>query len=107
MNKWKIAFLLSMIILIASSLYLSYQFLDTGISNAYISDTVGKQDEVIKILGEILVEQGKEFSKKDVLFLLRNKYPEGFIVEDSSSIIYHGIEFTFEKDSLISISDKW
>ena len=106
-KKWKSAFFVCLTFLIVSNVYLFYQLLDSGMTNTYTSDTLEKQDETIRLLGDIIVEEGKGYSQKDVLFLLRQKYQDGFIVEDSNRISYEGIEFIFQNDSLINIADVW
>ena len=94
-------------LLVVSNVYLFYQLLDSGITITYISNTMEKQEEAIKLLGEIIVEEGKAYSQNDVLFLLRQKYKDGFIVEDTNSVSYQGIEFLFKNDTLVSVRDIW
>ena len=107
MKHWKTAFFVCLILLVVSNVYLYFQLLDSGITNTYTSDTIEKQDEAIRLLGKIIVEEGKVYSQKDVLFLLRQKYPNGFIVEDSNTVSYEGIKFKFEQDSLVDVVDNW
>lgn len=107
MKNWKAAFFVCLALLVVSNVYLFYQLLDSGTTITYTSDTMEKKDQAIKLLGEIIVEEGKAYSQKDVLFLLRQKYEDGFIVEDSNSISYQGIEFLFENDTLVSVQDIW
>lgn len=107
MKNWKSAFFICLSLLIISNVYLFYQLLDSGITITYTSDTMEKQDEVIEILGEIIVSEGKDYSKKDILFLLRQNYPNGFIVEDSNTVCYEGVEFRFKQDSLVDVIETW
>lgn len=107
MKNWKTAFFVCLVALVISNGYLSFQLLDEGITNTYKSETMEKQDEALRLLGEIIVEEGKTYTQKDILFLLRQKYEDGFIVEDSNSVSYQGIKFLFENDSLVSIQDIW
>jgi len=106
-KNWKTAFFVCLVALVISNGYLSFQLLDEGITNTYKSETMEKQDEALRLLGEIIVEEGKTYTQKDILFLLRQKYEDGFIVEDSNSVSYQGIKFLFENDSLVSIQDIW
>ena len=107
MRNWKTAFFICLSLLIISNVYLVYQLLDSGITITYTSDTMEKQNEVIEILGEIIVSEGNDFSKKDVLFLLRQKYPNGLLVEDSNTVSYEGVAFRFEQDTLVDVIETW
>lgn len=107
MKKWKIAFILSVTVLILSNTYWLYQILDAEVTNTYNGATIESQKEIIEVLGELLIEEGKEYSQKDVLFLLRTKYPDEFIVEDRNRIVIKEIEFKFANDSLVSITSSW
>lgn len=107
MKKWKTLFFSSLVLLVVSNLFWFYEALDTGVSQTYQQDSYEKQERVIGILGDLIIEDAQDYSKKDVLFLLRQKYPDGFIVDEENKVIYEGIGFEFVNDSLVSITQNW
>ncbi|WP_421774629.1 Imm58 family immunity protein [Gracilimonas sp.] len=107
MKNWKTLFFSSLVLLVVTNLFWLYKSLDYGVSLTYQEDSYEKQKQVIGILGDLIVEGAQDYSKKDVLFLLRQKYPDGFIVEEENKVIYEGIYFDFENDSLVSITENW
>ena len=104
MNKWKISFLICLVVLIISNLFWMYSLLDSGVSQTYQQVTIDEQDQVINSLGELIVKGAKEYSKKDILYLLRKSKPNEFIVEDKNKIIFEGTEFLFKDDKLMKVS---
>ncbi len=107
MKKWKILFFTSLVLLVVTNLFWLYKSIDIGITQTYQGDSTEKQEEVIGILSELIIEGAKKYSQEDILFLLRQKYPDGFIVMEENKVIYYGIHFEFENDSLVSIIDNW
>ena len=107
MKKWKTLFFISLVLLVVSNLFWIYTSLDAGVTQTYQNDSIEKQEKVINILGEMLVEGYKKYSQQELLFLLRQKYPDGFIVKEENEVIYQGIHFVFENDSLVSVTEKW
>ncbi|MEP1150345.1 MAG: hypothetical protein ABJH08_01345 [Balneola sp.] len=107
MKKWKTLFFSSLVLLVVTNLFWLYEAIDTGVSQTYQQDSFEKQERVIEILGDIIVEGAQNYSKVDILFLLRQNYPDGFIVEEENKVIYEGIYFEFKNDSLVSITENW
>jgi hypothetical protein len=107
MKKWKPLFYACLSLLIISNLFWVFRTIDLGTSNTYQGVTIVNQERVVEILGELIVDGAKGYSKKDVLFLLRQKYPDGFIVEEENKVIYEGIHFEFANDSLASVTENW
>jgi len=107
MKKWKTLFFSSLVLLLVTNLFWFYETLDTGVSQTYQQDSIEKQEKVIGILSDLIIQGAKDYSKKDILFLLRQKYPDGFIVEEENKVIYREIYFEFENDSLVSITENW
>ena len=81
-----------------------YSLLDSGVTQTYQQVTIDEQDRTIQSLGEFIVKGTKDYSKKDILYLLRQAKPKAFIVEEPNKIIYEGAEFLFEQDILVKIT---
>src|SRR6056297_2779823 len=107
MKKWKTLFFFSFVLLVVSNLFWIYTSLDAGVTQTYRNDSIEKQEKVINLLGEMVVEGSKKYSQQELLFLLRQKYPDGFIVEQENEVIYQGVHFEFENDSLVSVTENW
>lgn len=81
-----------------------YSLLDSGVTQTYQQVTIDDQDQIIFSLGELIVKGTKDYSHKDILFLLRESKPKAFIVEEENKIIFEGMEFLFNDDKLIKVS---
>jgi hypothetical protein len=102
-NKWKIAFLITVPILLVSNIFFIYMVIDTGISYSYLQDSFKHHSQSESALGKLIVEGSKNYSQKDILHLLRQAKPEEFIVEEDNKIFYSGNTFIFENDRLVKI----
>ncbi len=103
MNRWKIAFFTTAAALVVSLGCLVYWFVDSATSYSYLTDSFNEQTAKVEILGELIVLGSAEYSKADILHLLRQSNPDGFIVEDGDRILYSGITFSFVDDRLIDV----
>ena len=105
MNKWKISFIICLIILLISNLYWLYVAFDSGVTQTYQQVTIDDQNEIINSLGDLIVKGAKEYNKKDILYLLRKSKPNALIVEEGNKIFYEGTQFVFENDKLVNVSN--
>jgi len=103
MNKWKVAFFVVLILGLASNGYLFYHLVDSGISYSYLHDDHEAQSKQINALGELVVAGADEYTKSDILHLLRQAKKDAFIVEEKDAIYYEGIRFTFDGEKLTKI----
>ena len=103
MNKWKLAFLISVPILLASNIFLIFTVIDTAISYSYLQDSFKHHSQSESALGKLIIKGSKDYSKKDILHLLRQAEPNTFIVEEDNKIFYAGNTFIFESDRLVKI----
>lgn len=102
MNKWKWAFFICLAVLLLSGLFFVYSAIDQSVSYTYLEVSYDDQVAANKVLGNLIVQGGKEYSQKDFLHLLRQAYPQEFIVEEGNMIIMGHNQFKFENDRLIS-----
>ena len=103
MNKWKVAFFVVLIFGLASNGYLFYHLVDSGISYSYLHDDYGAQTKQLNALGELVVAGAEEYTKADILHLLRQAKKDAFIVEEEDAIYFDGIKFVFVEDKLTKI----
>jgi len=102
-NKWKLAFLITVPLLLVSNVFFIYSVIDTSISYTYLQDSFKHHSQSESALGKLIVEGSKNHSQKDILHLLRQAEPNAFIVEEENKIFYSGNTFIFEGDRLVKI----
>jgi hypothetical protein len=103
MKKWKAGFLGALALLVVSNLFWVYVFIDQAVSYSYLQESMADKENSISVMGELLVEAGKDYGQKDVLHLLRLKYPDDFIVEEGDKIIMGNVFFLFKNDKLAAV----
>jgi hypothetical protein len=101
--SWKVAFILSLVLLVCSNIFWLYVTIDGGISYTYLQSSYLDKDKATKDLGSLIVKGSKAYSKKDLLHLLRQAKPEAFIVDEPNKLIFEGIEFYFKDDHLVEV----
>lgn len=103
MNKWKVGFFAVLLVGLASNAYLFYQLVDSGVSYSYLHDSYTTETRRFEAMGGLVVAGADEYSKADILHLLRQANKDAFIVEEENVIHYEGIKFSFEGDKLASV----
>ena len=103
MNKWKVAFFVVLFLGIASNAYLFYHLVDGGISYSYLQDSYTRESRRFNALGELVIAGSEDYTKADVLYLLRQANEDAFIVEEDNVIHFEEIKFGFESDRLTSV----
>ncbi len=100
MKKWKIAFFVVLVALLASNIFWFMSILDQGITYTYQQVTVDDQKKSIETLGTLVVQNSQNMNQKDILHLLRKAAPDAFIVEENNIISVEGLKFEFENGTL-------
>ncbi len=103
MNKWKVAFFLTLPLLLLSLLCVLYVLLDNGTSNTYLRVSYDDQVEVNKVLAKMVVKAHSDHSQQDLLSILRSEYPDAFIVKEGNTLIIGSLVFEFNNDRLEQI----
>ncbi len=103
MNKWKVAFFVVLAFALAGNAFLLYHTIDMGVSYTYLQDSHAEQIRRFDVLGELVVAGSDEYTKADILHLLRQVDRSAFIVEEESSIHYREVTFVFENDKLSAV----
>ena len=101
-NKWKWAFFICLSLLILSGLFFVYGVIDQGYSYTYLKVSYDDQVETNKVLRNLIVKGGKNYTQKDILHTLRQAYPDKFVVEDGNKIIMGSNHFEFKDGKLVS-----
>jgi len=102
-NKWKVAFFFSFILFLISSFLLVFLALDNGTSYTYLKVSLDEQVSSNKVLGNLIVKGGQEYTQKDLLHLLRLEYPKEFIVEEGDIIKMNANSFEFHQGKLVKV----
>ena len=103
MNRWKIGFFVVLLIALASNAYWFVRVVDSAISYSYLNDSYVAESGRFEALGKLVVAGSTEYTKADILHLLRQSNPGAFIVDDESRVVFEGIEFVFLNDSLAEV----
>lgn len=92
-TKWKWAFFFSTTVLFIVIAFLVYGIFDQGVTISYMSLDHASTKKDLKRLSDIFP---KNYNKKDILFLLRKKNPDAFIVENKCTVQLDGLKFEFD-----------
>ena len=103
MKKWKWGFFVTLALLIATNAFWFYTVIDAGVTYTYQQVSLDDKSRAVKILGELIVKGGKEYSKKDILHILRQTYKGAFIVEEDNLINVEGVNFIFVNGKLSEV----
>ena len=100
MNKWKIAFFLSLPVLILSMLFSLFLLLENGTAYTYLEVSYNDQLKANEVLGNLIAHGAQQYNQKDFLHLLRQQYPDAFIIEEGGTIKMGTNLFEFQNDKL-------
>ena len=104
MNRWKVAFFVCLGFAAISISTLLYGILDQAVTLTYQQDSCDSISRGSDILGNIIVKRGQRYSQADVLHLLRQEYPDAFIVESGDRISMRDVSFCFENGKLSEVN---
>jgi hypothetical protein len=100
---WKRYFFITLILLIVANAFWIYKSIDFGVTYTYQQVTLDDKIRNIKLLGSLVVEGAKNYSKKDLLHILRKINPSAFIVEEENRINCEGVQFFFKNNVLVEV----
>ena len=103
MNKWKISFFVALVLLIATNCFWAYSALDVGITYTYQQVSLDEKSKAVEMLGSLVVKGGQQYTKKDVLHVLRQLNKSAFIVEEENQINVEGVKFIFVNGKLSEV----
>ena len=100
MNKWKVAFFLSLPITLVVALFALFVLIDNGTSYTYLEVSYNDELQANKVLGNLIVKGAQDYNQQDFLHLLRQEYPDAFIVEERDLIKLGPNRFEFTNNKL-------
>lgn len=103
MNKWKISFFVSVVLLVATNLWWLYAAIDTGVTYTYQQVSFDEKSKAVEMLGALVVRGGQQYTKKDVLHVLRQLNKDAFIVEEENLLDVEGVKFIFHNGKLSEV----
>jgi hypothetical protein len=101
MKNWKISFFVCLAVWVLTLFAAFYILLDQAISYSYLSTSYQDKVKANSVLGNLIVKGSKSYNQKDFLFLLRQAYPNEFIVEEGNKISMGFNVFEFENNQLV------
>ena len=103
MNKWKVPFFATLALLLATNIFWVYTVIDAGISYTYQQDSFERKSKSVEMLGALIVKGGQQYTKKDILHILRQENKKAFIVEEENQIDVEGVKFIFVNGKLSEV----
>ena len=103
MSKWKVSCLTAVALLIATNCFWVYSALDAGITHTYERVSFDEKSKAVDMLGALVVKGGQQYTKKDVLHVLRQLNKNAFIVEEENKIDVEGVQFIFLNGKLSEV----
>ena len=103
MNRWKVAFFVAILVLVLSNIFWVFSVLDQSISYTYLQDSYNEKSRSVSNLGNLIVQGSDQYSKEDLLHLLRQSKPDAFIVDEGDTIIFEQIKFEFSDGKLVEV----
>jgi len=91
MQKWKWLFFILLGLSAATNLFWVYSVVDMSVMQGYRQDSLDAKTKAIAILGELIVQESRRYSKKDMLHILRRTYKDAFIVDGVRFIFVDGM----------------
>jgi hypothetical protein len=103
MNKWKLSFFITLIALVITNSFWLYKAIDAGVTYTYQQVSLDEKSKAVKLLGALLVKGGQQYTKKDVLYILRQLNKDAFIVEEENLINIDDVKFIFINGKLSEV----
>ncbi|WAR45629.1 Imm58 family immunity protein [Methylomonas rapida] len=103
MNKWKASFFVILALLIATNVFWLYTTIDAGVTYTYQQVTLDEKSKAVGMLGALVVKGGQQYTKKDILHILRQLNKDAFIVEEANLIDVEGVQFIFVNGKLVEV----
>jgi len=96
-NRWKWAFWGSITILLPIVAILLYAVVDNIVTIDYMTQGYSETKQDFRRLADIYPKN--TYTKKDIVYILRQHSPDAFIVETECNVQIDGLRFEFTKDN--------
>lgn len=104
MSKWKVSFFVAVAVLIATNIFWLYSAIDAGVTYTYQQVSLDEKSKVVGMLGALVVKGGHQYTKKDILHILRQVNKDAFIVEEENLIDVDDVKFFFTNGKLSEVT---
>jgi len=105
MNKWKIAFWITLTLLILVTAFSFYEILDQGVTITYMKDGYSDTENDLEYLSKILNET--DLSKAEIREVMKKHMLYEFMDFNRDTIPLNRIELIFENEKFIKVSNQW
>ena len=105
MNKWKIAFWITLTLLIVVTIFSFYEILDQGVTITYMQKGYSDTENDLEYLSKILNET--DFSKEEIRKVLKDHNLYEFMDFSKDTIPLYRIELIFENGKFLKVSNQW
>lgn len=105
MNKWKIAFWITLTLLIVVTVFSFYEILDQGVTITYMKEGYSDTENDLEYLSKILNET--DFSKAEIREVMKEHNLYEFMDFSSDTISLFRIELVFENEKFLKVSNQW
>jgi hypothetical protein len=102
-RAWFFAAIFLFVTLIVITLVATYMVVDSSVTKGYFGATIRLQQEQLEILSRLMPELHRGRSHADILALLRDLYPDGFIAEGDEFVAFNNIEFRFDEEGQLAL----
>ena len=105
MNKWKIAFWICLIVLIATGLFGLYSIIDQGVTITYMKEGYTDTEKDLKTLMELI--NITNLTKSEIEEAVKNHRLYEYMDFTSDTVYLERIELYFKNDSLDKVKMQW
>lgn len=105
MNRWKIAFWLCFVLLLATAGFGFYSILDQGVTITYMKDSFDDTDEALDQV--ILILNNTDLSRKQIHMELLKTQDLETVDFDEDTVYLDKIYLVFTEDKLSRIGEQW
>lgn len=106
MQKWKWLFFSFLGLFVVTNLFWVFTVVDMSVTQGYKQVSLDAKTKAITMLGTLIVQESRRYSKKDMLHILRRTYKDAFIVDEGNVIDVEGVRFVFVDGMLSRIEDQ-
>lgn len=99
-NTVKALFIATLLLLITSNVFWALLVVNAGVTQTYQQAGLDDLGEAHQFLGDLVVKAASEYSKADIVNLVRQSYPDAFIVEEEDKVMVNNVTFTFKNGTL-------
>ena len=100
MKTWKLSFFITLLALLVTNAIWLYTAIDAGVTYTYKQVSLDDKTKAVELFGGLIVKGGQQYTKKDIIYIIRLANKDAFIVEEESLINVEGVKFIFSNGKL-------